>query len=203
MSVQHVKNKPLIIGLTGGIASGKTTAAKFFESLHITIIDSDQIVKELWKHDADMVLLIEETFGYPMDENGKKRLAKDIFQHESLRKKLNAIVHPRVFNEIENLKNSYHDKPIIIIDMPLLIEVGYDQYVDDVLLIYVDRKTQINRLMMRDHISTEEAIMKINSQMSLEEKREFADYIIDNNQDVDSLHEKLKTFLKSIAYEKQ
>lgn len=203
MSVQVVNNKPLIIGLTGGIASGKTTVSTFFQTLHIPVIDSDSIVKDLWKHDHDMVVAIEEMFGYPMDDKGKKMLAKEIFQHEVSRKKLNAIVHPRVFNEIERQKEKYSTHNMIIIDMPLLIEVGYNHYVDYVILVYVDYETQINRLMHRDDVTKEEAVIKINSQMSLEEKREYADYILDNTHDIESLTQQCESLLKKMSYEKQ
>lgn len=203
MSVQPVNTKPYLIGLTGGIASGKTTAARIFRELGLTVIDSDEIVKNLWKNDRKMVQIIESTFGYPMDETGKKRLAQAIFEDKVKRLSLNSIVHPRVFNTIEIEKRRHKNEPILIIDMPLLIEVNYIPRVDQVLLIYIDQETQIKRLMLRDHVSEEDAKKRMLSQMSLEEKKAYADVIIDNTKSIDDLKVQILAFLKTIGYEKQ
>ncbi|HOI84867.1 MAG TPA: dephospho-CoA kinase [Acholeplasmataceae bacterium] len=203
MSVQRVNTKPYLIGLTGGIASGKTTAARIFRECGLTVIDSDDIVKDLWKNDKKMVQIIESTFGYPMDEIGKKRLAQAIFEDKVKRQALNSIVHPRVFNRIEIEKRKHKNEPILIIDMPLLIEVNYIPRVDQVILIYLDQETQKQRLMLRDHVSEEDAIKRMSSQMSLEDKKAYADVIIDNTKSIDDLQSQILAFLKTIGYEKQ
>jgi len=203
MSVQRVNTKPYLIGLTGGIASGKTTASRIFRECGLTVIDSDDIVKDLWKNDKKMVQIIESTFGYPMDEIGKKRLAQAIFEDKVKRLALNSIVHPRVFNRIEIEKRKHKNEPILIIDMPLLIEVNYIPRVDQVILIYLDQETQKQRLMLRDHVSEEDAIKRMSSQMSLEDKKAYADVIIDNTKSIDDLQSQILAFLKTIGYEKQ
>lgn len=203
MSVQRVNTKPYLIGLTGGIASGKTTATRIFRECGLTVIDSDDIVKDLWKNDKKMVQIIESTFGYPMDEIGKKRLAQAIFEDKVKRLALNSIVHPRVFNRIEIEKRKHKNEPILIIDMPLLIEVNYIPRVDQVILIYLDQETQKQRLMLRDHVSEEDAIKRMSSQMSLEDKKAYADVIIDNTKSIDDLQSQILAFLKTIGYEKQ
>lgn len=202
MSAQIVKNKPYIIGLTGGIASGKTTASDYFKEKGIPIIDSDEIVKDLWQNDSHMVQEIEDTFGYHMTIEGKKRLTQEIFQDDFKRAQLNRIIHPKVFKKIEDEKKYYQHERIILVDMPLLIEVGYQKEVDQVVLVYVDKDTQLDRLMKRDHLSKEDAYMRINSQMSMEEKKEYADVILDNTHDVTTLKEDIDSFLHSITYEK-
>lgn len=203
MSVQIVKHKPYLIGLTGGIASGKTTAANLFKEKGIPVIDSDLIVKTLWQNDLDMVKEIEITFGYPMTNEGKKKLAQTIFQDDEKRKMLNRIIHPKVFSIIEDEKKKMSDQEIIVIDMPLLIEVGYQREVDTVVLVYVDLKTQIDRLMNRDHLSEEDAYLRINSQMSLEEKKGYADLVLDNTKDIRHLSNEIHNFLCRIKHEKQ
>ena len=202
MSVQPVKSKSILIGLTGSIGSGKTTTSKMFKAFDIPVIDSDLIVKDPWKHDVEMVKEIEAMFGYTMDQEGKKRLAKDIFQDEEKRLKLNQIIHPRVFKTIEDQKKALSDALWIMIDMPLLFEVGYHHQVDQVILVDVDTKQQIERIMKRDQISETEAIMRIQSQMSLEEKRRLADVIIDNRGDLASLEHQVKTYIKGLKHEK-
>ena len=201
MSVQIVKHKPYLIGLTGGIASGKTTASNMFKEEGIKVIDSDHIVKMLWQNDQDMIKEIELSFGYPMTEEGKKRLASEIFQDDEKRKILNRIIHPRVFSIIEDEKKKLSDEKIIVIDMPLLIEVGYQSEVDTVVLVYVDLMTQLNRLISRDHLSEDSAYLRINSQMSLEEKKDYADLILDNTKEIKYLKEAIKNFLNRVKHE--
>ena len=203
MSVQIVKHKPYLIGLTGGIASGKTTAANLFKEKGIPVIDSDSIVKMLWQNDLDMVKEIEMTFGYPMTNEGKKKLAQTIFQDDEKRMMLNRIIHPKVFSIIEDEKKKMSDQGIIVIDMPLLIEVGYQREVDTVVLVYVDLKTQIDRLMSRDDLSEENAYLRINSQMSLEEKKGYADLVLDNTKDILHLNNEIHNFLCRIKHEQK
>lgn len=203
MSVQTVKHKPYLIGLTGGIASGKTTAANLFKEEGILVIDSDHIVKMLWQNDHEMINEIETAFGYPMTEAGKKKLAQEIFQNDEKRMILNRIIHPKVFSSIEDEKRKLKDEPILVIDMPLLIEVGYQSEVDTVVLVYVDQQTQLNRLMARDHLSEADAYLRINSQMSLEEKKGYAQIVLDNTKEVKYLSDAIKNFLSQIKHEKQ
>ncbi|HAX02889.1 MAG: dephospho-CoA kinase [Tenericutes bacterium GWC2_34_14] len=202
MSVKPVKSKSHLIGLTGSIGSGKTTASKMFQSLGIPVIDSDLIVKNLWKNDLEMVKEIEHIFGFQMDQIGKKRLAHIIFNDEEKRLKLNQIIHPRVFQTIEEEKIKLSDSPSIMIDMPLLFEVGYDRKVDEVVLVDVDKDQQIERIMKRDGISETEAITRIKSQMPLEEKRRLAHVILDNRGDIVSLEHQVKTYIKGLKHEK-
>lgn len=204
MSVQSVKHKPIVIGLTGGIASGKTTAVNYFKQFNLPVIDCDQIVKELWKHNKEMIHKAESLFEFSIktDEDLAK-IAAIIFSQSKKREKLNHIVHPYVFKEIENQKAHLLEEPLIIIDMPLLIEVKYMHHVDYVCLVYVDLETQIERLMKRDGLTKEDALKRINSQMPLEQKRTFADYIFDNSNSQNYLYHQMDMFLGGIMNEKQ
>lgn len=202
MSVQAVKTKPILIGLTGGIGSGKTTASNHFQSLGIPVIDSDLIVKRLWKENKEMVSKIEESFGFPIaDDLDRKKLAKIIFNNQEKRELLNEIVHPYVFEEVEKEKLFYMDRELIVIDMPLLIEVGYRSKVDYVLVTYVSKETQINRLIQRDELSIEEASKRIKAQMPLDEKRAFADVILNNETTICDLYDQIDSFLRGLKDE--
>lgn len=204
MSVQNVSTNPLIVGLTGGIASGKSEASGYFEQLNIPVIDSDSIVKKLWESNLEMIKKVEKHFGFSVrDFEDRKKLGHLIFHNSKKRETLNEIVHPYVFHEIENLKKSYQNQKLIVIDMPLLIEVGYQELCDIVLVVYVNQETQINRLIGRDHIDRSEALTRIRSQLLLEEKIKHADLILDNNQSKEKLYEQIDLFLRSIQYEKQ
>lgn len=203
MSVQAVKTKPILIGLTGGIGSGKTTASNYFQSLGIPVIDSDLIVKRLWKENMEMVQKIEKSFGFPIENDlDRKKLAKIIFNDQEKREILNEIVHPYVFLEVEREKSFYMDRELIVIDMPLLIEVGYRSKVDFVLVVYVSKETQITRLIQRDDLSIEEVTKRIKAQMPLDEKRAFADVILNNETTICDLYYQIDSFLRGLKDEK-
>lgn len=204
MSVQSVKHKPIIVGLTGGIASGKTTAVNYFKQFKLPVIDCDQIVKELWKTNKEMVHKAESLFEFTIEkEEDFKKIADIIFNQSKKREKLNHIVHPYVFKEIEHQKEKLLNEPLIIIDMPLLIEVKYMHHVDYVCLVYVDLETQIERLMKRDRLHKEDALKRIQSQMPLDQKRTYADYIFDNSNSQNYLYHQMDMFLGGILNEKQ
>ncbi len=204
MSVQSVKHKPIVVGLTGGIASGKTTAVNYFKQFKLPVIDCDQIVKELWKTNKEMVHKAESLFEFTIEkEEDFKKIADVIFNQSKKREKLNHIVHPYVFKEIEHQKEKLLNEPLIIIDMPLLIEVKYMHHVDYVCLVYVDLETQIERLMKRDRLHKEDALKRIQSQMPLDQKRTYADYIFDNSNSQNYLYHQMDMFLGGILNEKQ
>lgn len=204
MSAIPVKNKPYIIGLTGGIASGKSTVTKYLKSLHIPVIDSDFIVKNLWENKEEMILKTEKVFGFPIrNEQDKKKLGELIFHDSMKRKELNDIVHPYVFEEIEKQKEIMERFPFVVIDMPLLIEVDYMKYCDHIVLVYVDFETQVKRLMIRDEISQEEAITKINSQMPIDDKKLYAHTILDNRKEIKDLYLEIDHFIEGLKHEKQ
>lgn len=202
MSVQNVKNKPLIIGLTGGIASGKTTASLYFQSKNIQVIDSDEAVKKLWEENKEMVQKAEALFGFPIATKAdKKKISQLIFSDKKYRLKLNEIIHPYVFNYIKDQVEKLSNERFIVVDMPLLFEVNYEKKCDVTCLVFVSEKIQIERLMKRDDISKEEAIKRIESQSSLVEKKMKADIIFDNEGNLDYLHFQIDQFLKGIHYE--
>jgi dephospho-CoA kinase len=203
MSVHHVKNKPYIIGLTGGIASGKSTASAYFKSKGIEVIDSDLIVKDLWKENEEMIQKAESLFGFKINTiQDKKKVSQLIFTDKKLRIKLNDIVHPYVFHQIEQMIKTFNDQELIVIDMPLLFEVGYEKKCDITCLVYVDLKTQVERLAKRDDITEEKALTKIKAQMDLEEKKVKADIILDNQMDLNFLYFQIDQFLRGIKHAK-
>jgi dephospho-CoA kinase len=173
------------IGLTGGIASGKTSVAKWFADKGITVFDADKIVHELLSKPF-MISKINEEFGSRYIENGKinrTHLAKKIFNDPWAKNKLEGIIHPFVLKEmmercrISELKN----EKLIILDIPLLLEKDWDKYVDEVWVVYVSLSIQIQRLMQRNELIMEDAKQRIFSQMLLDEKIKKADRVIDNS----------------------
>ena len=178
----------LIVGLTGGYASGKSTVAKMFVELGATLIDADRLAREVVKPDKQAWFEIVAHFGKGIllksREIDRKTLGEIVFGSDAEREKLNAIVHPRVLDEelkaIEEIKGRELDA-ILILSVPLLIESGHYKLCDKIVVVIVDKDTQIKRLMERDGFSREESVRRISAQMPLSEKVTYADFVIDNS----------------------
>ncbi len=176
----------LLIGLTGSIASGKSTVSRFLRELGAPVVDADAIVHELQAPGSPLLEQIAAAFGPEIiREDGsldRAALGGIVFRDPERRKALEAIVHPavrqRMWAEVERLRSE--GRPAVVLDIPLLFESGWDRTVDQVWVVYVDRQTQVARLMARDGLSRGEAERRIAAQMDLEAKRERADVVIDN-----------------------
>ncbi|MBM4762521.1 dephospho-CoA kinase [Bacillus sp. B15-48] len=193
----------LIIGLTGGIASGKSTVSQMLTEMGITVIDADVESRLAVEKGEKAYNDIVRYFGKDiLDENGvinRAKLGAIIFNDEEKRLVLNSIVHPAVRERMEEKKEQAIQKgeKVVVLDIPLLIE-GENQYsVDKILLIYVDEEMQLRRLMERNHFSVEEARSRINSQMPLKEKVKHADKVIDNNGTIEETAEQVKKIVSS------
>ena len=179
-------NETFKIGLTGGIASGKTTVCNLFKDLSVEIIDADVISHELSKKGGAAFEEIIEAFEDEIigddGELDRKKLRSIVFNDNTKKKILERIIHPKVLLSInEKIKASQSD--YLIISVPLMIETGMNAMMDRVLLIDCNVETQIERLSQRDQSSREEAIKIIESQASIESKRELSDdRIINNNE---------------------
>jgi len=194
------------IGLTGSIASGKSTVSKFLRELGAIVIDADKVAKEIVKPGTPALKEIVECFGKDvLNKAGslnRKKLARIVFSDSAKLKMLNEITHPRIVEKIKNTITCLEKKDktrIIVIDAPLLIETGLDKLVDEVWVVYVTPKTQIERLLQREKDMThEEALKRINSQMSTVEKIKYADRVIYNNGSISETKNQVKKLWKQI-----
>lgn len=190
-----------VLGLTGGIASGKSTVAAMLKDLGIVIIDADIIAREVVEVGEDAYFKIIGAFGRSIlhDDRtiNRQKLGEVIFNNEQKRKVLNSIVHPAVREKMNRLKMEYINKgeKIIVLDIPLLFESNQTHLVEKVILVYVDREVQLKRLMERNGLSMEEAEARINSQMPLSEKRPLADAVINNNGSIEETKEQIVAVL--------
>ncbi len=177
----------MIIGLTGSIGCGKTTAANIFKELGAAIIDADEIAREIVKPQSLAWQEIINTFGekvlYPDLTINRQYLGELIFNDMAARGRLNQITHPRIKEEINKQIQEQNNK-IVIIDAPLLIEAGVHSIVDKIIVVVASRDTQINRLKLRNFLSDLQIKARLDSQLPLENKIEKADYIIDNNDSI-------------------
>lgn len=194
----------IIVGLTGGIASGKSTVSELIKQRGIPVIDADKIAREIVEKGSIVLKDIVNEFGYEiLNEDGelnRKKLRELVFNDKRKLDKLNQITHPAIKERILENINRLRDIgcKICIVDAALLIEAKFNEIVDLVILIYVDQKTQIERLIKRDNISKEDALKIINSQMKLEDKIKFADYIVDNTKDIEYTTKQVNNIISSI-----
>lgn len=191
----------MILGLTGGIACGKTTISNMFKKIGIEVVDADVVAREVLEL-PEVLKEIRETYGNIIFENDKldrKKMRDIIFNNKDNIKKLNSIVHPKVikvFQDEYNKKKLKED--VIVFDIPLLFEVGLEKFCDKILVVYVKEEVQIERIMRRDGSSRELAKKIIDAQMNLGEKIKLADYIIENSGTIDELEKKIKLILSKI-----
>ncbi|MGI6188805.1 MAG: dephospho-CoA kinase [Clostridiales bacterium] len=182
----------IIIGLTGGIASGKTTVAKMLADLGAVIIDADVVARRVMAKGMPVWERVRETFGKEyMTDNGdidRKKLGELVFADRKALEKLNAITHPVIRWEILQEINRLASKKccqVVVVDAALLIEAGWTEIADEVWLVVADKETQINRLRQRNGLSREQAMNRINSQMDQETKKKYADKVINNSHDIE------------------
>lgn len=192
-------NQPFIAGITGGIGSGKTTAAKFFEELGVPVYNSDTRAKLIQNENSEVKVKIIKAFGdEAYNQSGLNRvyIAKQVFNNNEKLKQLNQIVHPAVFNDFEEWKKQQTSK-IIMKEAAILIESGSYKDCDVVISVLMDKEKRIQRIMARDGFTEEQVMARINNQISDEERIQKSDFIIDNNGDLTHLKNEVeKTFIK-------
>jgi len=183
----------IVAGLTGGIATGKSTVSAAFKDAGAIVIDADEIARDVVKKGRPAWQAIVDRFGrhilQPNNEIDRARLADIIFKYEEQKLKLNSIVHPYVIDEtarrLEEIKKQHPDA-IVILDVPLLFEAGMLEGLDEVIVAFTPEYIQLQRLTARDHLSAEEAFSRIRSQMPIEEKKKRATIVIDNSYSLES-----------------
>jgi dephospho-CoA kinase len=178
----------LFVGLTGGIASGKSVVARVFRDRGAHIIDADKIVHTLLAKGQETTREIAAFFGkdilLPDGSVDRRKLGEIVFRDTEKRSWLNACIHPRVFEAYTTQVMHLRERDpgaIIVLDAALLIETGYQKQMDRLVVVYAEEEQQVQRLMARDLFSREQALSRIRSQMPLTEKRNYADYLIDNS----------------------
>ncbi len=199
------RKKMMIIGLTGGISSGKSTVAEMIKQLGIPIVDADVIAREVVEPNEEAYAQIVQHFGTSIlneDQTiDRKKLGAIVFNDENERKKLNSIVHPAIRQRMKQQKEQYLQEGFVhvVLDIPLLFESKLTYLVEKTLLVYVNEDVQLQRLMARDESTKEEALSRIKSQMPLKEKINLADEVINNNGTVEETKEQLYQILKKWA----
>lgn len=189
-----------VLGLTGGIATGKSTAAAIFSNHGIPIVDGDIIAREVVAPKSEGLLALVSVFGDVILQNNgtldRKALGQIVFNSVEERKKMDRLldqfIRTVITEQIEQLKTEH---PLVMADIPLLYEGHYEQLMDAVAVVYLPENIQIRRLMKRNHLSLEEAKQRVSSQLSIEEKKALADIVFDNSGSKEMLEAQIKNWL--------
>ena len=182
----------LKVGITGGIGSGKSTVTNMLRDMGLPIVDADIIAREIFTIYPEVLKRIKGEFGYEFFDNEGKLKRKEfgnyIFKSDTRRKKLESIVIPFIIREINHRIKTYEENNcgLCFLDAPTLIENNLHTSMDAVILVWVASDVQIQRVMSRDALDLDETIDRIRAQMPIDEKRQFADFIIDNGESIEN-----------------
>ena len=194
----------MIIGLTGGIASGKSTVVEMIKEAGYKVIDADQLVHDMQTKGDRLYQALLDWLGEAIllsdGELNRPKLGQLIFSSEEMRQQ-SAEIQGQIIREELTAKRDClaKEEDVFFMDIPLLIENDYQDWFDQIWLVAVSPEVQRQRLMKRNHLSAEEADMRIASQMPLSEKLPYASLVIDNNGSIDDLKEKVKSAIKDLA----
>jgi len=195
----------LIVGLTGGVASGKTAVAQVLKEEGAYIIDADQIARELVQPHTPAWNELVRAFGQEiLQQDGtihRKRLAEKVFAEPEQRRLLGQILHPRIKEQMDRRTKAIGEKDpeaIVVIDAPLLVELGEHREMDKLIVVTTTQTQQVERLKDRDGTGLEEALRIISSQMPMKEKLKFADYVIQNEGSLEETKKRAKEIFKDL-----
>ncbi|WP_459127999.1 dephospho-CoA kinase [Latilactobacillus curvatus] len=192
------------LGLTGGIASGKSAVAALFKEQGIPVIDADQVAHQVLATNKSVQAQLQAAFGEAVVKNGqvdRPMLGQQVFGNPEALTQLNAITGPAILTAIKQQMQAA-DAPLVVLDVPLLYEQHYEQYCDGVAVVYVERKTQLQRLMARNQLTIEQANARIDSQSDLATKKARADFVIDNQGTPAMLRQRVLALLQQLCHNK-
>ena len=192
-----------ILGLTGGIATGKSTVSRYFSDKGYAVVDADVVARRVVEPGTEGLANIVAHFGTEIIQKdgtlNREKLGAMIFsdaeKRETLNNLLSAQIRRTIMADTETLVNA--NQPLIVLDIPLLYEAGYETHCDAVMVVYTTEAVQLERLMARNNLTEEEALNRIASQEPIETKKDRADIVIDNNGPQNHTYEQVETWLKN------
>jgi len=193
------ESKKVIVGLTGNIASGKSSVAKYLEGKGYPVIYTDALTNDMYESDDSFKEAVVLLMGDSILVDGKidkSKVGSIVFNNKDKLKELEAIIHPIVLERSLEIMSKLDG--LIIFEVPLLFEASYDKVCDKVIFVEIDKKIQLERLMSRNHLTKEEALTRISSQVAQEEKMFKADFIIRNNDDLEHLYKQVDGIIQKI-----
>ena len=190
-----------IVGLTGGISSGKSTVSSYLKQLKIPVIDADEVARKVVEPNSQGAIEIRKAFGSDVfEEDGslnRQKLGALIFSNAENRQKLDNLLQPLIKIMILEKIEEYRQKgeTMIVLDLPLLFEKQYEELCEEIIVVYVPRELQLERLMRRNQYTKQEALSRIDSQLSIEEKRKRATVLLDNQGTIQQLYHQVEQWL--------
>ena len=198
-----------VVGLTGSIATGKSTVVEWFKTKHVPVIDADQIAREIVEPGKPILMRLKETFGEAIIQTDgsldRALLGQMIFNDDTLRQKLDDLMHPAIVKEMVARRDKYlnQNEPLIILDIPLLFEGGLTDLVDRIMVVYTTEPVQLERLMNRNKLSKQEATRRIKTQWSIEKKKALAADVIDNNGSIEETYQQCDALYQKYLLEER
>lgn len=190
-----------IVGLTGGISSGKSTVSSYLKQLKIPVIDADEVARKVVEPNSQGAREIRKTFGSDVfEEDGslnRQKLGALIFSNAENRQKLDNLLQPLIKIMILEKIEEYRQKgeTMIVLDLPLLFEKQYEELCEEIIVVYVPKELQLERLMKRNQYTKQEALSRVDSQLSIEEKRKRATVLLDNQGTIQQLYQQVEQWL--------
>jgi dephospho-CoA kinase len=194
-----------VIGLTGGIGSGKSTVAGFTAELGAVVIDADKVGHEAFKPDTELWREVVAAFGTEvLKSNGeidRNKLGEMVFGNPKLLSRLNQITHPRMYDMVKSQIEEYQRQGVnvVVLEAPLLLEAGWTSLVDEVWVTVVPESTVLRRLKEKEGLSQQQSLARIRSQLPSEERVKHADVVIDTDCSLDELKAKVKELWRKLA----
>ncbi|CAM3372677.1 dephospho-CoA kinase [Paenibacillus lupini] len=196
--------KLMKIGLTGGIATGKSTVAAMLVERGALLVDADQVAREVVMPGEPALEAVASTFGQAVIHTdgtlNRKALGEIVFNNRDQLMQLESILHPAIRNRMQQRIRQYEEqdpKQLVVADIPLLYETGQEELYEGIMVVYVPQQLQLTRLMERNGLVQEEALRRIGLQMNIEQKRSRADWVIDNSSSLEETKRQVDEFWKS------
>lgn len=185
-----------VLGITGSIATGKSTVTNYLKEKGYLVVDSDKIAHDALIIDQDCINKTKQRFN--LTSIDRKALGRIIFNDKQAKKDLEDIIHPYVIKRIKDVILNNQDKKYIFLDIPLLFESNLEYLCDKIIVVYLNEQEEIKRLMKRDSIDENYAKIIISNQMSIEEKKKRADIVLNNNQGLEQLYKQIDELLEGM-----
>lgn len=194
-----------VLGITGGIATGKSSVVQHFKGLGFPVVDADIIARQLLDKNTPAYKEVVKVFGSEiLQENGeidRQALGALVFNYPDKLKQLDELMAPFLQETIlAAIKQASQNQKLVIVDVPLMYEKGYDEWMDQVAVVYCTPKQQIKRLMQRNQLTEKEAIQRIDSQLPIEMKKLLAEVVFDNSDDLTKTMQQVDTWLSNRKY---
>ena len=190
-----------VYGITGSIATGKSTVTNYLREKGYLVVDSDKLAYDALTIDEDCIDRVKKRFDLHGDTIDRKALGRIVFNDPIAKKDLENIIHPYVINKIKETIHNNQNLKIIFLDIPLLFESNLEYLCDKIIVVYLNYQEEVKRLMKRDNIDEKYAKIIINNQMNIEDKKRLADIVLDNNKSLENLYQQIDLMLEGNSNE--